>query len=312
MSADVETMMYAGEVPWHGQGTPVDGVQTATEAIKTSGLDWNVYLSTIFVPFLEPNGEVTYRQLENDRAVIRDSDRKHLGTVTKVYKPIQNLDAFTFFDDLVDDGEAKYETAGALSGGRKIWLTAKVGNSIQIAGQDAHDLYLLLVNSHDGSRSLTAVTTLIRAVCKNTVTFGIDSAKTSWKFSHRKELKARTLEARDALEMSFKYIEAYDLEAQKMMDLQITKDKFEEIIKDVFPEQKHATQKKADEIISLFESSPTIVDAGIGGTVYGAYQALTEWTSHKQAQTPEARMISNLNGESAKLRDKMQKALVNA
>jgi phage/plasmid-like protein (TIGR03299 family) len=305
-------MVYTGEVPWHGMGNYRPGVMTAAEAIEGSDLGWSVYLAPLVVPFLESDGTVTYKTLENDRAVIRDFDRKHLGTVTKVYKPIQNIEAFQFFDEIVDSGEAKYEVAGSLSGGRKIWLTAKVGDSIQIAGQDPHDLYLLLVSSHDGSRSLTAVTTLIRAVCKNTVTFGIDTAKTSWKFSHRKELKARTLEARDALQMSFKYVEEFEREAQKMIDMQITKDQFEAIIKDALPEQKHATQKKTDEIMRLFESSPTIVDAGIGGTVYGAYQAVTEWTSHKSFQTKEARMISNLNGDDAKFRDKMQKALVSA
>jgi phage/plasmid-like protein (TIGR03299 family) len=242
--------------------------------------------------------------------VIRDFDRKHLGTVTDKYKPIQNMDAFNFFDSLVDSGEAKYETAGSLSGGKRIWLTAKISADIQIAGEDPHDLYLLLVNAHDGSKALTAVTTLIRAVCSNTVSFGIGSAKTSWTLNHRKELKGRIGEARDALGMSFKYVEEFEREAQKMMDIQITKDKFISLLEDVLPDQKHATEKKVNTMVGLFESSPTIVDAGIGGTAYGAYQAVTEYTSHRATQTEEAKMISNIYGDGARFRNKMHEALV--
>ena len=307
------SMFYLNdEVPWHGLGKPVSHLLTAAQAIEVANLDWKVFLAPMVVPFLESDGTVTYQQLENDRAVIRDTDRKHLGTVTKMYKPIQNSDAFQAFDDIAGNGEAKYVTAGSLSGGKRIFLTAKVGDEINIAGQDPHNLFLLLVNSHDGSKSLTAVTTLIRAVCSNTVTFGIASAKTSWTFNHRQHLKGRTIEAREALQMSFKYVEAFEAEAEKMMQMQITKDQFAAIIKDVLPETKFATEKKTNELVSLFESSPTIVDAGIGGTVYGAYQAVTELTSHKQYQTNEARMISNIYGDGAKFRNQMQKALVSA
>lgn len=305
-------MFYTGQVPWHGLGKRAAGLLTAEEAIRLAGLDWSVFLAPVAVPFLESDGEVTWQYLKNDRPVIRDIDRKQLGMVTKSYKPIQNAEAFQFFDDIVGSGDAKYETAGSLSGGKRIWLTAKIGDDINIAGQDPHGLYLLLVNDHTGSKSLTAVTTLIRAVCNNTVTFGIASAKTSWTFNHRKELKGRVIEARNALEMTYKYVDAFEDEAQKMMDMQISKDQFAAIIKDVLPDQKFATPKKVTELVSLFESSPTIVDAGIGGSVYGAYQAVTEWTSHKQMQTNEARMISNIYGDGAKFRNQMQKALVNA
>ena len=42
MVAAVETMAYAGEVPWHGLGTKVPHDLSTDEMLKKSGLDWYV------------------------------------------------------------------------------------------------------------------------------------------------------------------------------------------------------------------------------------------------------------------------------
>ena len=189
-------------------------------------------------------------------------------------------------------------------------MTAKVGDTIQVAGEDPHDLYLLLVNSHDGTTALKVVTTMIRVVCANTETLALRNAKTEWSINHRKPLDGRIIEARDALKMSFKYVDAFEAEVQRMMDIQINADRFSQIIESVLPEQKNATDKKVTALVDLFTSSPTISDTGHGGTAWGAMNAVTEYVSHKKSRSNDARMISNLFGQGAKFRNDMRDALL--
>lgn len=305
MVAAVEEMMYVGETPWHGLGNPVDHLLTASEAIKEAGLDWKVVLTPV-----EMNVNGTRINIPNRRAVRRDSDNSVLGVVSPGYFPVQNAEAFTFFDSIVDSGEAKYETAGSLSGGKRVWMTAKIGEAIQIAGNDAHDLYLLLVNDHDGTGALKIVTTLVRAVCSNTVTAGIRQNKTQWSINHRKPLDGRIAEARDALRMSFKYADAFDKEVQKMIDKEISADKFRKIMEGVFPDQKFAQNKKVDAIVDLFETSDTIIGTSAEGNVWGASNALSQFLSHRDVRTEDARMISNIFGQGAVLRNRAHDALM--
>ncbi len=198
-------------LPWHGLGEGVHGVMTAGEALEKADLLWGVEKRPVY----SRKSDDTYEQIPDKFEIARDSDDKTLGVVGKDYKPIQNVDAFEFFDNIVDSGEAKYETAGSLSGGKRIWLTAHVGEDIEVAGQDSHRLYLALLSSHDGSKSLTAITTMVRIVCANTETMALQGAKTSWTMTHRSSLEGKVAEAREALKLSFKYRDAFDLEVQK-------------------------------------------------------------------------------------------------
>jgi phage/plasmid-like protein (TIGR03299 family) len=306
MSADVETMMYTGEVPWHGFGNSVAGVLKAQEAIVASGLDWAVDLTPIFMDINGANVAVPRK-----RAVRRTTDNAVMGVVSeKGYFPVQNEEAFTFFDSIVDSGDAKYETAGSLSGGKMVWMTAKVGDSIQIAGDDAHDLYLLLVNKHDGTGALKIVTTLVRAVCKNTVTAGIRQHKSMWSINHRKPLEGRVADARNALQMSFKYVDAFEAEVQKMIETQITADAFRDILEKTLPEQKFAQEKKIDTIVDLFQTSDTIIGTSAEGNVWGASNALSQFLSHRESRTEDARMTSNIFGQGAQQRNQVHDALM--
>ena len=115
MSANVENMFYVRKAPWHGLGTRVNEAPASKEALRIAGLDWRVLQEPIFTG--------TDERVEGYKANIRDSDRKVLGVVTDRYKVIQNEEAFAFTDELLGEG-VRYETAGSLQGGRKVWLLA--------------------------------------------------------------------------------------------------------------------------------------------------------------------------------------------
>ena len=113
MSADVESMFYTRKAPWHGLGTKVIEAPDSKNALILAGLDWNVLQEPIYTGAGEPVGGY--------RANIRDTDRKVLGVVTDRYKVVQNHEAFAFTDSLLKEG-VRYETAGSLQGGKRIWL----------------------------------------------------------------------------------------------------------------------------------------------------------------------------------------------
>ena len=123
MPANVETMFSAVETPWHKLGVVTPDVLTAQEAITTAGLDWLVDLKPIY--FTDQVQEM--QNVADKFAVVRQTDDKCYGVVGNRYTPVQNLDAFNFMDNLVDSGDAKYETAGSLNGGATNLYTNEIG-----------------------------------------------------------------------------------------------------------------------------------------------------------------------------------------
>lgn len=302
------SMFYFGETPWHGLGTQVHELLTAKDALVAGGLDWPVEKVPAYD--MHPNGNVV--AIPGMYNVRRATDLKVLGRVGGDYNPIQNAEAFAFFDTLVDSGEAKYETAGSLFGGKKVWLTARIGDFARICGED-YNIYLLISTTHDGSRAFTAATTFIRVVCNNTETFAMQAAKTKWSLHHKQTLEGKVDEARNALKLTAKATDAFQDEVERMIEIQVTKDQFNAIItaEGFLPEQKNQKQKNIDALMNVFENEPTIVDTDINGTGWGAFNAVTYWVDHvKPSRSLDARMQNLMDGPGFKLRNKTRQAVL--
>jgi phage/plasmid-like protein (TIGR03299 family) len=155
-------MMYAGEVLWHKLGTRLNEPATAREAIDAASLNYLAELKAI-----QTDGGIPFPQR---KAVIRSDSKDVLGVVGNSYVPIQNHQAFEFLDAVVVDENLRYQTAGALGKGERIWTLAKLPDAIRVKNSDdITEKYLLLSNSHDGSSSLRVHFTPIRLVCANTL-----------------------------------------------------------------------------------------------------------------------------------------------
>jgi phage/plasmid-like protein (TIGR03299 family) len=170
----IETMAYNRDkgAPWHGKGEPVSGVMTAGECIRLARLDWGVAK----VPLrLNDGGGLPVSGLcalvRTDRSV--DDQTRVLGMVGDEYQPLQNWDAFKFFDAAVGQGKARYETAGSIDNGRRIWLLASVGEPIMPVKGDEVVPYLLLANGHDGRLMVHLRFTPVRVVCQNTLAMAL-------------------------------------------------------------------------------------------------------------------------------------------
>lgn len=49
MPANVETMFYVREKPWHGLGTRIEEAPTSADALMYAGLDWTVEQKNVYM-----------------------------------------------------------------------------------------------------------------------------------------------------------------------------------------------------------------------------------------------------------------------
>lgn len=174
MAHAVETMAYAGQVPWHGLGVPVDNNLTPQQILVAAGLDWTVkkqpmYLGEKF------DKDARRAKIPGSYALVRETDGKVLTIVGETYKPVQNEAAFEFFKGFVDAGHMTMETTGSLWGGRYVWALARIGHDFKVGKGDEIKSYLLLASPHVRGKALLIQYTPIRVVCWNTLTFAVGS-----------------------------------------------------------------------------------------------------------------------------------------
>ncbi len=233
MPANVETMMYVREKPWHGLGTMVEEAPVSADALRLAGLDWTVRQEPVF------DGEG--RVIPGYRANVRDSDGSVLGIVGERYKVVQNADAFSFTDDLIGGG-VRYETAGSLREGRQIWLLAKMPERL-IAGDEVEP-YLCFINSHDGSGGIKVCMTPIRVVCNNTLNLALGSARRIWTLRHTENVHDRLDEARSCLFRANEYMTGLAEYAERAAKLRLLDEDIKAILNELFPVTERSTERE--------------------------------------------------------------------
>lgn len=273
MPALVESMMYVREKPWHGLGTQVEAAPTSGDALRMSGLDWTVVQRNIQV--------CGGAKIKNYKANVRDSDGSVLGVVSDRYKIVQNFEAFEFTDSLIG-GEVRYETAGSLNNGRKIWLLARLPER-EIVG-DKTEPYLCFTNTHDGSGAIRVCMTPIRIVCNNTLNLALGTAKRTWSVRHTGDMQSKMHEARICLEMANAYMDELSQTADRLANTTVPRDKLGEILDEMFPitedstdREKRNLQKLKDEYMVCYYA-PDILK--FRGTAWGAVNAMSDMISH--------------------------------
>jgi len=314
-----------GKTPWHNVGKVISGEATAEEALKLAGLDWTVNLRPTYheIPSkYDDEGNVEEWKLVKipDRfSAVRDIDNKSLGIVGKGYHVYNNVESFAFLNNLTDtgSGDAVFSTAGALNGGKSVFMTMRIGDRFMVGDQDAHDLYIMATNSHDAKQSFIVSITQIRAVCRNTVTLGLAAAKTKWSLRHKMSLEGRVQDARDILKMSFNYEKEFQKLVSEMIDIEVNKQKFYEIIDECLPESPQQHTKDLDAIMNVWENEETCrMGGGDKANGWRAFNAVTFWTDNvKDYRTPESKFNSIIGagvgtGLAEKLRPAVQKRIM--
>ena len=289
MAANVETMFYTREKPWHGLGTRVEVAPTSADALKMAGLDWEVLQEAIYTDAGD--------KIAGYKANVRSTDKKVLGVVTDRYKVIQNAEAFEFTDTLLGNG-VRYETAGSLSEGKKVWLLARLPREYIIGGERISP-YLVFSNTHDGSGAVRVAVTPIRVVCNNTLNLALDTAKRSWSMVHTGDIKGKIQEAKDTLFMAEEYMDNLGREFERLRKVQMTDEQVKEYIELLLPLEKNATltqlrniKKLREDMASRYFDAPDLQN--VGNNAYRFINAVSDFATHADPLRRTANYNENL------------------
>ena len=312
MAHNVETMAYAGEVPWHGLGVPVSNDLTPNQMMKKAGLDWTVEQIDSYVTVGDkkiPTGM---------KALVRSSDNKVLTNIGQVWNPVQNEDAFNFFSEYVLKGDMEMHTAGSLKGGQLVWALAKVKESFDLFGGDTVESYLLFSNPHKYGFSIDVRFTPIRVVCNNTLSLSLEAkAERSVKVGHRTEFNAD--EVKKALGIASAKLSQYKEMAEFLGSKRYNIDNLIEYYNTVFPRTADKrVQNQELSVETLSKNAKAAFDAielqpgakYAEGSWWQAFNSVTYVTDHLQGRNPDNRLYSSwFGGNQIRKRDALKTAL---
>lgn len=294
MAANVETMFYTREKPWHGLGTMVAEAPNSKDALRLAGLNWKVLQEPVYTE----NEEL----IQGYKANVRDTDRKVLGVVTDRYKVIQNEEAFAFTDTLLGEG-VRYETAGSLQEGRRVWMLARLPREFIIGGERISP-YMVFSNTHDGSGAVKTALTPIRVVCNNTLNLALRTAKRSWSMIHTGDISGKIEEAKNTLLLADEYMTALGQEFENLRKIKLSEKQVLDYIKILLPMeenysllQKRGVEKLRADMKMRYFDAPDLNDVGNNG--YRFVNAVSDFATHSTPRRKTANYKENIFARTA-------------
>lgn len=291
-------MAYAGEKPWHGLGVEVPGDLTPEQMLEAAGLDWEVEKVPAYAM-------VGGRRVAVGRsALVRTRDDKILDVVSDDWNPVQNAEAFEFFNDFIAEGDMEMHTAGSLCGGQIVWGLAKVKDGFELFGGDRVDSYLHFTNFHRYGFSTDVRFTPIRVVCNNTLTLSLNTkVEKMVKISHRRQFDGDSVKL--MLGVAQEKLARYKEMAAFLGTRRAKGEDVVEYFKRVFPTGKDAKRqtdlsRNAKEALAVIDSQPGAEFAE--GTWWQAFNAVTYMTDHLMGKTQDTRLTSAWYGHNKGLK----------
>lgn len=174
--------------PWQGLGVAIPRGTQIPEMLKLAGLDWRVKKLPLHVDLHGPDAALQDDHLyaqpadavpverqprfvrdADHFALVRDSDEFLLTAVGRRYRPIQNRQAFAFFDEFVGTGEMRLDVAGSLKNGRIVWASASMDENFRVGAGDRLSGHIQLTQAHDYGQSMKVRLVAVREVSGTTI-----------------------------------------------------------------------------------------------------------------------------------------------
>lgn len=317
MAHQVETMAYAGEVPWHGLGNKIKERSSIDTMVKAAGLDWEVEQHDCYTTV---NGK---KVPIGRKALVRESDHRILTITGENWKPLQNREALEFFRDYTSSGGAKLETAGSLRDGKVIWGLASLEKGYTLKGGDKSKGYILLVSPHEVGKAITARATSIRVVCNNTLQMA-SREEIAYSQSHLREFDQEA--ARATIQLANDQIAQLALESKALQGLKMSEfDTVRALAKFFQPvEEENSSDKENAKRVQELIDDPTIqrkrlsevllsVNKAPGatpGNAWGVLNGVTHWADHVAGRETDARMFRSWLGHTGKTKEKVKNHLL--
>lgn len=312
MAHEVEQMFYVGEVPWHKLGHRFIEPPTLQEGLVAAGLDWQVTTEPLFTGAKEKvDAQITRRS----------SDNSILGVVGSGYHPLQNTEAFKFFEPFLESKNAALECAGSLRDGKRVFVLARIkSDPLTVKGNDIVNKYILLSNAHDGTMAVRAGFTPIRVVCANTLAMAHqEGVSTMLSIKHTKSVAENLELVQKAMNLANQSFEATAEQYRLLASREIDGKDLEKFVKLVFNTPKKIQEAGGDlnqidnkrilnSVTAMFEKGRGNDMKEIRGTLWAAYNAVNEYLQYERGDDDQVRLDNMWFGQSAALNRKALQA----
>lgn len=328
---------YVKGAPFRYKGAVnVENCKTSADVMSAAGLDWEVAKCklvaqmprTIFDSVEDgfAKGDKFYRDCPNAFATYRTDYNIPLGIVKERYTPVQNIEAFNFFDNAIGKDKAIWQTAGFFGNGERIFVSAKLPKNILVDG-DPVENYLVFTTSHDGSSGVKILFTPIRVVCENTLNAAIKNSSNYVSFRHTQSVHSNLDIAGEILGICDKKIKFLGEVYEQMNNIKATDVEAQNIFAQViFTENELSNIKNTGHTIQQIvnRNYMAINDSGVSmkkvnvltemnnyyysgigqkkilGSMWGVYNAVTGYYSNIDNSEGIKRMDSILYGDKSR------------
>lgn len=318
---------------WHGLGVEGDSLDDILRACPE-------FSDPIVV---EPVFTADGLMVEDARVTRRQNSRVVLGTVGKKFVPTQDMDALGLGERLVQTGDFRWETAGVLFGGRRMfWMLSVPGMEADILPGDSLKGYVAFSQAHDGTLSHHFGVTPIRVVCANTETAARNDSRSVFrKIAHTKSAKGKLLDVSDAIGAAKADFAATTEAFKRLAASPCSTDQLRKLVQKAFPapattvSDVKAAAKRAMAATQIQTSDPALIQIavaaneidvtedsherifkkleelfetgmgsniqGVRGSLWGAYNATSEYLTHHRGRNAERRFDQVMFGQGAQI-----------
>ena len=263
---------------WHQLGQTTEAKVTAAEAIKVAKLDWEVEQ----VPCLHQGNNGDLLQVPDNYIVRRKDTLAPLSVMSSRYTPIQNQEVFDFADSIIGEGQAVWDTAGSLAGGRKIFMQVELEGKLFLNSNpdDTTVKKILFISSHDGSKALQGMITPHRVVCQNSMNAALRNHTNAFKVFHRKNYQSKKEEAIKVLELAHAYFDDLQVVMNQLAESEVTTSYVDGFLGALLPASREEvptrTENRRNELVNLFQNGR----GNNGRTKWDLFNAVTEYVDH--------------------------------
>jgi phage/plasmid-like protein (TIGR03299 family) len=301
------------EMAWHGLGTVVEKAPTIEEALQLASMDWNVNQSYDVRGTMQ-NGD----SFSTDKWVlnVRSDNSDVLGCVSSGFRPIQNTELAKFCEELSLDSVVKVESAGSLLGGRKVWFLLKTDSFNVGPNDDPVTPYILVSNGHDGTLAFSGMTTSVRVVCNNTLSWAMKGSGKVFSYKHTANLFDRLPAAKIAMRKALTGKQDFEDACKYLRNRTMKTEEVNAFFVDVYakvvdPIVKMTAQERyiADETDRRYDNACTNIydmsntfdmERDVAGTTYwNAFNATSRWLQNRNRKGGDTQAVNKVMGVAA-------------
>lgn len=316
MAHQVESMAWAGQVPWHGLGARVDSNVSVEEMLEAAGLGWELERK----PLMADMGDGEMLPIEDKSAWIRNTDRRIMAVSSNNWRPLQPAETIGFMRNYVAAGAATLETAGSLRDGKVVWGLARLNHDFEVRAGDKVNGYLLITSPNTVGSAITIRTTTVRVVCANTMALAEQGGTVQYRQNHMSQFdveaaKAAVGEAHEQLlraEQNAKTLDRLKLSISDAITKVLVPVFHPEIAEDAEVmrqiEKPQVMPKKLAQILESVERAPG--NKEIADTGWAVMNGVTHWADHVYGHNAGTRMMRSWMGDNSRHKLEVERRLL--